>query len=378
MAALRSELARIQSKDYTMALVQFAGEHAASGMKAQGKSVGKQLYDLDVLWNVIVCEDGINDALRKSATEELCLIIAKNETYKSEYVAKAGMSIISQTQGIPAAIRFLLRVDFARILVAKSGGTAKLDEFMKENDVVQKVLAHCGRYHDKVKKAFLESKNRGDLLRFSISPGDMPFSDQSGLYLELVKYLCVANEKTYATDLLLGEVWACYYNGAINEEHMGLLFKMLTSPGGYAVVKTIGPFVSSGAIKSFLDNYLSNEKRFDISKATLDAYKCFEKYFVLVKEESMKAAAFSPEKLPGLSMLWKLMLATKDEKVKTSSMDRLVKIYKESIKNEPGDKKIPVESFIRYTLSKATGSKEEILRILETIQVFIEKYCLFS
>ncbi len=377
---------KIPSRDFTEPLISFAKEHVITATRLQGSPLlsqrvgtegdsGEQIYNLDLFWNVIC--DSPNDSLRDLSTASLCLIISQNDTYKSEFIQKAGMCILSQPASIPAVVRFLLKLDFAKSLVstkADEPGTEKLDAFLKDNNVIHSVFSHCTEYHRRVADVIKSHPDlRRDLPNLCIHPGEMRFADQSRLYLDLVLYVCLANSGTAGEILAL--TWDCYYQNAIAEEHMNLLFDMLMQESEPSLLvstpKSIGPFASPSAVQGFLAKYLADETKMAVDKASASAYHCFERYFRLANEDLFKRA-FVPENLTGTAMLWKLALETRNELVEAGAMDQLVRIYKDSIRNASEDKRQPVEDFIRVALSRAGGEKAgRILKVLDILEVFI-------
>lgn len=306
----------------------------------------------------------------------MCKIIAKHDTHRENYIKNAGLKI-KQDSNIAHNIEFLLKTDFASYLVMAKDGKkdiTKLDSFVNENNIVNGTLNEFVAYHKKVREKI---QSHPELLKnftnIALNSKEMLFSAQTRLYLEFLKYLCLANQSKFLTDALLDVIWKVYYAESLGEEHSAIFYDILMSDSSLGISQTLGLFDNQKTIKNFIEKYLGNSEKIDLMKFTMCGYKCFEKYFMFANESIFKAP-FRVGILIGIEMLWKIILEIPEKDIQQLAIKLLVDTYKKCISNETEDKRDIVEDFIQVCFTKAGADNKKLIVSLSLLKFFIAKY----
>ena len=329
---------------------------------------------MDIFWQILQ-DNKSDDKIRRIAGACLCKIIGKNDMHRENYIKLAGLKI-KQDSNISYNIEFLLKTDFASFLAIGKGAQkdfTKLEAFVQENNIVNATVTDFIAYHQKVKEKI---KDKPELIKtlatMPLNLNEMFFSAKTRLYLEFLKYLCLADQSKFLTDALLDAIWKVYYVDSLGDEHSAIFFEILMAESSSGISQTIGLFDNQKTVKNFIENYLGNDKKLNLMDLQIIGYKCFEKYFIFANETFFKAS-FRVGILIGIEMLWKMILEIKRKDIQQLAVNLLVDTYKKCISNETENKKEIVEDFIKVCFNKAGEDDQKLIISLNLLKFFITK-----
>ncbi len=375
MAAVFAKLKQIPTSNFTEPTARFLCEYTGRAMKMRGG-----LFDLQLLWN-IQFEPKCGEKVREVALEGLGKLLSLYPESKAEYIGIL-MANFDDNISIERSIQVLLRIGFATFLIQyKLGvytGAKQLIDFADKHFLVERTLARFIESHKKVAAELAaHPERRAQCLVMTVEPETgMSFGAQVKLYLDFLSALCTACDGPTIAKSYLDVIWTQFTKEPMSPEHSAIFWDVLKREG---VDRRLGFFGSARQAAEFFKAYLGNTNMLDIHTITPAAFSAFRKFFEVLNVEARKAlsrgdAIQKIEQLPGIQMLWLIVLHAESEETHREATECLTAMYYGVLRSDCAEPVSLIEAFLIKLLTIPYHEASEFRAAMSLLRSFMLKY----